>query len=63
MVRRYLKGQNAKPFTLEALGEDNWVDDVMNSYYSFQWTRVKSSQQLTAGKVVTFDMLEDVVAD
>ena len=36
---------------------------MVDSYYNRLWSRVKSSQQLTAERVVTFDMLEDVVAD
>ena len=62
-MRRHLKGHKAEPFSLEALGDDNWVEDVMDSYYNCEWSRVKSDKQLTAERVVTFDMLEDVVVD
>jgi hypothetical protein len=36
---------------------------MVAKYRGFLWTRIKSREQLHAGKVVTFDFLEDVVRD
>ena len=63
MVKKHLERRKASPFTLERLGDEGWTEDVMASYYSRYWTRVKSGPQLMAEKVLVFDLLEEVVED